>query len=167
MPADARLAALSSELVINAGRLVRSLRQRRRLSAGFRVLSTLDQFGPLGVTRLAEIDQCSQPTMSGLVSGLVDRGLVVKAPHPDDARASVVSLTDAGREELRATRAANADVVAHLVAASGHTADDVAIAVAVLRDLLDQQDAEHAATPGTPLQPVTAGTPAPTQEGPR
>lgn len=133
---DPRLAELSSELLIQAARLVRTVRQHGRTSTGFRVLSVLDHLGPLGVTRLAEIDQCSQPTMSGVVAGLVERGLVTKTPRPDDARASVVALTEAGATELRDTRAAHAEIVAALVEASGHTTDDVATAVAVLSDLL-------------------------------
>lgn len=138
---DDRLPELSSELLIHAARLVRTVRQRGRISTGYRVLAILDQFGPLGITRLAEVDQCSQPTMSGVVSGLVEHGLVTKVPHPEDARASIVALTPAGQERLRTTRAANAEIVASLVEASGHTEDDVATAVAVLRDLLDHQPA--------------------------
>ena len=127
---------LSSELVVYAARLIRTVRRRHDLPPGFRVLSMLDEHGDLGVTRLAELDGCSQPTMSATVTGLVDRGWVAKRPRPGDARAADVSLTEQGREELRRARAANAATVAALVAASGHTAEDVATAVGVLRDLL-------------------------------
>lgn len=126
----------SSDLVVYAARLIRTVRRRNDLPPGFRVLSMLDEHGDIGVTRLAELDGCSQPTMSATVTGLVDRGWVAKRPRPGDARAADVHLTDAGRTELTRARSANAATVAALVAASGHTADDVATAVAVLRDLL-------------------------------
>lgn len=139
---------LSSELVVYAARLVRTVRSRHQLPPGFRVLSMLDEHGPVGVTRLAELDGCSQPTMSATVAGLAERGWVEKHPRPGDARASVVHLTDAGRAELRRARSANAATVADLVAASGHTAHDVATAVSVLRDLLEAPHALHHLTEG-------------------
>lgn len=142
---------LSSELVVYAARLIRTVRRRHDLPPGFRVLSMLDEHGDVGVTRLAELDGCSQPTMSATVTGLVDRGWVTKSPRPGDARASDVSLTDAGRTELTRARAANADTVAALVAASGHTADDVATAVAVLRDLLEAPDAPRRRDPSASI----------------
>jgi DNA-binding MarR family transcriptional regulator len=38
----------------------------------------------------------TQPSVSRLVDRLVDRGLVSKCPEPDDARGSLVRLTDEG-----------------------------------------------------------------------
>ncbi|NNC13487.1 winged helix-turn-helix transcriptional regulator [Planctomonas sp. JC2975] len=38
----------------------------------------------------------TQPSVSRLVDRLVDRGLVSKCPEPDDARGSLVRLTDDG-----------------------------------------------------------------------
>jgi len=129
---------LSGELVIHAARLVRAV---RRLSespgAAIRVLSLLDQFGPVGVGELARIDRSSQPTMSGAVSSLVERGWVEKSPDPHDARASVVRMTEAGSAELARVRRLNADAVeARIKAHPSHTREDLATAVAVLRDLL-------------------------------
>ncbi len=129
---------LSGELVIHAARLVRAV---RRLSespgAAIRVLSLLDQFGPVGVGELARIDRSSQPTMSGAVASLVERGWVEKSPDPHDARACVVRMTEAGSAELARVRRLNADAVeARIKAHPHHTREDLATAVAVLRDLL-------------------------------
>ncbi|MBM7507167.1 DNA-binding MarR family transcriptional regulator [Nocardioides salarius] len=129
---------LSSDLVVHAARLVRLVRLRHDLTAGFRTLALLEEHGPLGVTRLAELDQCSQPTMSNVVTALVERGQALKSAHPADARASVVELTDPGRRALAEQRAHHAAFVADLVAATDHTAQDVATAVAVLRDLTEK-----------------------------
>ncbi|MFC7493066.1 MULTISPECIES: MarR family winged helix-turn-helix transcriptional regulator [unclassified Nocardioides] len=131
-PADIELA---SDLVVQAARLVRAVRRELELPAPSRILSLLDETGPVGITRLAELDRCSQPTMSNAVTQLVERGWATKAPNPEDARSSVVTLADAGRDELQRVRALNGERVATLLAGT-HTSEEVATAVAVLRDVL-------------------------------
>ena len=109
---------LSGELVIQAARLVRAARHRTgdALPAGIRVLSLLDQYGALGVGRLAELDRCSQPTMTGTVKALVERAWVAKEPDPTDARATLVTLSAAGTAALTDVRRRNADAVAERAA---------------------------------------------------
>jgi DNA-binding MarR family transcriptional regulator len=131
---------LAAALVTQAARLVRTVRADMDLPAGFRVLSMLDEHGPLGVTRLAVLDGTSQPTMSGTVAAVLERGWVDKQPHPDDARTAVVSLTDAGRAELLRGRARIGDQVARRLAATSHTEQDVAAAVDLLRSLLGKDE---------------------------
>jgi DNA-binding MarR family transcriptional regulator len=129
---------LASDLVVHAARLVRAVRRTHELPPGFRVLSLLDEHGPLGITALATLDRSSQPTMSGAVAGLVALGLVDKQPNPGDARGSVVTLSDRGRGELVRVRGEyGATVAGRFAALPAHTPEDLATAVAVLRDLLD------------------------------
>lgn len=128
--------ALSTDLVVYAARAVRMIRHVHDIPADTRVLSLLDEHGAVSVTDLARLDNCAQPTMSAAVSNLVKTGLAAKQANPNDARGTVVTLTDAGREELADRRAAfGATVLGHLDAA-GHTEAELAIAVALLRDLL-------------------------------
>jgi DNA-binding MarR family transcriptional regulator len=130
---------LASDLVVHAARLVRAVRRELELPAGVRVLSLLDEHGPLGVTQLAATDRCSQPTMSAAVTQLVERGWVTKARNPDDARGSVVTLTDAGRAELTGVRRRHGVRVAALVADHPTlTTEDLATAVAVMRGVLEK-----------------------------
>ncbi|MFT4264399.1 MAG: MarR family winged helix-turn-helix transcriptional regulator [Nocardioides sp.] len=129
--------ALSADIAIYAARLVRALRRRHEAPAGVRVLSVLEENGPLGVTDLARIDGCSQPTMSTAVSQLVEGGLVSKAPHPTDARGSVVSLTAAGVTALTAYRGTYAATISERLRAAGRTEEELATAVGVLRDILE------------------------------
>jgi DNA-binding MarR family transcriptional regulator len=132
------LERLGSELVTWSARLVRAVRHATEQPVGVRVLSVLDERGPLGITALAEADRSSQPTMSGTVSGLVERGWVRKVPHPADARSCLVELTAPGRDVLAGYRRATGRMVAsRLVAHGGHDAEDVASALAVLRDVLE------------------------------
>ncbi|MEW1957711.1 MarR family transcriptional regulator [Kineococcus sp. NPDC059986] len=71
-----------------------------------RVLGTLHRDGPLRVSRLADLEGCAQPSMTGLVSRLADAGLVTRTTDPADARAVLVALTDEGRTALLANRRA-------------------------------------------------------------
>jgi len=138
VPGDPALVDACSDLVVYAARLTRAVRRRHETTAGLRVLSLLDQHGSLGITALAALDRCSQPTMSAAVAGLVERGWVTKEPHATDRRGSVVGLSDTGRIELARVRRENGETVAaRLVDLTDHTAEEVATAVAVLRDLLD------------------------------
>jgi DNA-binding MarR family transcriptional regulator len=136
VPSD--LEQQSSELVVQAARLVRAVRRRVGQPAGIRILALLDEVGPLGVTAIAEADRSSQPTISGAVSQLVGLGWVAKSPDPDDARRSVVALTELGRRRLAEARRDNGAAVAERLARAGRTADDVAQAVTVLRDVMDE-----------------------------
>lgn len=135
---------LSSDLVTYAARLVRAVRREHHLPAGVRILSLLDEHGALGVSALAEVDRSSQPSMSTAVRDLAAQGWVSKGAHPTDARSSVATLTAAGRAELARVRRLNGEAIAaRLAAHPRHTPEDLAVAVAVLRDLLDTDDAER------------------------
>ncbi|HEY0646100.1 MAG TPA: MarR family winged helix-turn-helix transcriptional regulator [Nocardioides sp.] len=140
------LPALASDLVVQASRLTRAVRREVEHPAGARTLSLLDEHGPTGVTALAAADRCSQPTMTATVKALQEQGLVDREPHPTDGRAHVVVLTDAGRAELARIRRANAALVTARLAETHHTAEEVATAVAVLRDVLDLHPQEDTAS---------------------
>lgn len=129
----------SGELVLLAGRLIRQLRRDVNMPASYRVLATLDDLGSAGISQLAAADGISQPTMSAQVAALVQAGYVAKTPHPTDARAQVLSLTDAGRTYLRATRERLAEMVRGRL--TTHSEADVATAVAVLKSLTEKGNA--------------------------
>ncbi|TQK70031.1 MarR family winged helix-turn-helix transcriptional regulator [Nocardioides sp. SLBN-35] len=129
---------LSSDLTVYAARLVRLVRREHAPSAGIRVLSILDETGPLAITALAQIDRCSQPTMTGQVNQLVEAGWATKEPNPADARSSLVHLTDAGRAELARIRQLSAALVSERLARRTElSTNDLATAVAVLQAVLE------------------------------
>ena len=138
------LEELSAELVLYTGRLVRAVTRHSSTdvpTASLRLLSQVDELGPVTVGSLARADRCSQPTMSAGVQVLCDRGWAVKRPNPADARSSLVSLTGAGRTVLSEARRERADIVAaRLRSDPQHTESDLATAVAVLRGLLQDTD---------------------------
>jgi len=143
----ARVEELSAELMVLVGRLSRVVTRQiggaadEVPTAALRLLSQVDELEPVTVSALAAADRCSQPTMSAGVASLVERGWAVKAPHPDDARSSLVRLTADGRSVLADTRCRRAAVIADRLGADPlHGADDLAVAVAVLRGLLGHPD---------------------------
>jgi DNA-binding MarR family transcriptional regulator len=128
----------ASELVTYAARLTRAVRRAADPAvptALIRTLSILDELGPSTVTALAEADRTSQPTTTATVNALVERGWGVRTPHPDDARSSVVDLTEAGRDQLTTARQQHGDLVAQRLAP--YTAEDLAKASALIKHLLE------------------------------
>jgi DNA-binding MarR family transcriptional regulator len=135
-----QLQGLSNDLVVLSARLVREVRRHAEIpAAATRMLSVLDELGPSTVGTLAGADRVSQPSMTGHVNTLVDKGWVRRDPHPGDARACLVSMTEEGRRQLDDVRRHNAALVAERIEASGHSPADLATAVAVLSDLLSQR----------------------------
>ncbi len=129
---------LSNDLVVLSARLVREVRRNTAdlPAASTRLMSLLDELGPSTVSALAQADRCSQPSMTGLVNGLVTKGWLQRDPNPDDARSTVISMTTDGRQVLDAVRSRNAALVADRIATSGRSPEELATAVAVLNDLL-------------------------------
>jgi MFS family permease len=101
--------------------VVRHLADRRELShAAILVLSMLDDEGPQRVTVLAAAAGVSQPSMSQLIQRLEQQRLVTRVSDPDDGRAALIGITDAGKvlmaDRLRAMQGRSADLQATLSA---------------------------------------------------
>ncbi len=83
-----------------------------------RALSFIDLSTAASLSELAEHIGLTLPSMSKMIDGLVERGLITRSEDPQDRRRVVLCLTSAGRESVEmaqaATRAAMAERVAHL-----------------------------------------------------
>ncbi|WP_083751194.1 MarR family winged helix-turn-helix transcriptional regulator [Kribbella sp. ALI-6-A] len=111
--------------------------------AAMRLLGRLDELGPTRISELAKADRCSQPTMSTLVQRQEDSGLVRREADPADSRASLISLTDAGRAELdRARREAGDAVARRLVHLPADDVRTLEAAVTVLHKILTLEPTE-------------------------
>ena len=73
-------------------------------ASGLSLLDRLDAGGALRVTDLATLEGVTQPSATTLVNRLADQGWVTRAADPSDGRASLVSITDAGRQRLQLHR---------------------------------------------------------------
>ena len=69
-------------------------------SVAYPVMYTVHQMGPVGISDVATLLHSDVSTVSRQVSGLYAHGLLDKQPDPADGRATLVSLTDAGRTTL-------------------------------------------------------------------
>jgi len=76
---------LADRLRLAIGRLARRLRQHSvgGLTPSQRsVLATLDRHGPMTMSRLAEIETISAPSVTGIISRLAEKELVERRPNP-------------------------------------------------------------------------------------
>ncbi|GAA4617729.1 MarR family transcriptional regulator [Saccharopolyspora hordei] len=67
-------------------------------------LGRLNREGPTRLTALAASENVSQPSMSQLVHRLQRQGLVTRTDDPDDGRATLIAITDHGRELITVLR---------------------------------------------------------------
>ncbi|MEZ3161463.1 MarR family transcriptional regulator [Microbacterium sp. BWT-B31] len=72
----------------------------RTPQAQWRTLSLLNETGPLRLGELATLSRVTQPGMTRLVGQMAQAGLIDRSTDPDDSRAVVLAVTDAGRAEL-------------------------------------------------------------------
>ncbi len=98
------LPTLATRLHSAAIHLLRGVRREDAASglppAQLSALSVLVFGGDQTLGRLAAAEQVRSPTMSRIVAGLEAAGLVARAPHPSDARSSLIAATPVGRELL-------------------------------------------------------------------
>jgi DNA-binding MarR family transcriptional regulator len=112
-PEAARASALAAELRVLSGKLKRRLREEAHSGdltlSQTSVLSRLEREGPATVTTLARAEGVRPQSMGATVSDLEAAGLVSGAPDPADGRQTILSLTTACREMIKASRAARED----------------------------------------------------------
>lgn len=101
------LETTASELRYAVFRLTRRLRSVRAVDslsdAQLAALGALRSHGRHTLSRLAEHERVTAPTMSTVVNGLAELGLVVRVPDEDDRRRVYVELTEQGEEVVAAT----------------------------------------------------------------
>jgi DNA-binding MarR family transcriptional regulator len=89
-------------------RLTRRVRQQRvDLSVSLAQLSamgTLYKRGAMSAGDLAACEQVQPPSMTKILAGLEDRGLVTRGAHPGDRRQAIIALTQVGVDLLDSER---------------------------------------------------------------
>lgn len=93
-------------------------------------LATVAKKGPIRLADLAQIEMVSAPSITRVVAELETRGLVARSADPDDGRAYLMQVTEAGMAAVLRARAARAEVMAELLAELA-PADVAAIAEAL------------------------------------
>ena len=112
--------AIAEMIALGTDLMWRYLIDRDDLSASAAlVLNRLYREGPMRLTALAVAEGASQSGMTQLVQRMERQGLLERWSDPDDGRASLVMLGEAGRQQFRSARrhppAAHRRVVARSV----------------------------------------------------
>ena len=96
--------------------LLRRLTPRSELSlTAASTLRRLERNGPSRLCELHAPEGVSQPAMTQLVTRLEKEGLARRGSDPEDGRAVVVSITDAGREAVARRREGRSRALATLL----------------------------------------------------
>jgi len=85
-------------------------------AAQWRALKVLEHDGPQRIGALASYSRTTQPGMTRLVGQMADEGLVTRGPDPDDSRATVVAITEAGIRAFAAWKVELTDALEPLFA---------------------------------------------------
>ena len=116
---NARASALASELRIVISQLRHRLREQTNPGdftfSQTSVFIRLERDGPATVSALARAEGVRQQSMGATISTLEAGGLVKGSPDPADGRQTILSLTDACLEMIRASRAAKEDWLFHVI----------------------------------------------------
>ena len=100
--ADEVWRTMASVVIDNRDSWKRAVVERTGLPfSRIRVLRRLAS-GPMTVKQVAAAATMDAPAATVAVNDLEDRGLVVRTPDPTNRRCKMVSLTDAGRDMVRA-----------------------------------------------------------------
>jgi DNA-binding MarR family transcriptional regulator len=140
---SARAAALAVDLRVLIGKLKRRLREQAHLGdlnwSQVSVLGRLERDGPATVTTLARAEGVRPQSMGANVSVLETAGLVTGTPDPNDGRQTILSLTAACREWIKADRAAREDWLFRAIRTNlaPEEQEELASAVELLKRLVD------------------------------
>ena len=86
-------------------RLARALRHQGTTALSPSLVSALasvDEFGPLRISALATLESVGAPVATRIVASQEELDLLKRTDDPDDKRASLVELSDHGRDVLAA-----------------------------------------------------------------
>lgn len=90
--------------------------------------------------RLARIESISRPSATGIVSRLLEQGLVDRGPHPDDGRAMLVGLSPQGTAVLEQGKRERTAVLAeYLDTLDDHERAVLDEAIGILNRLVDSE----------------------------
>jgi DNA-binding MarR family transcriptional regulator len=134
MSDDVDVDGIAAALLVGVGTLVRRVRQvptEGGLTMPERqALSRLDRSGPATSSELARQVQITAQAMGATLGALQARGLVERRPDPEDGRRVILTVTDAGRQELKDKRNARTELLARALSGSFTPAELAQLAVA-------------------------------------
>ena len=140
---SARASALAEDLRVTFGKLKRRLLEQAHPGdftlSQKSVLVHLEREGPATVSTLARVNGVRPQSMGATVAALEAAGLVRGRPDPADGRQTLLCLTAACRNRIKAGRAVRQDWLSRALQThlSSREQSELARAVALLRRLAD------------------------------
>jgi DNA-binding MarR family transcriptional regulator len=120
MPQEPDPLAIAADLQVSIGLFVRRVRrsplQDELSPPEMSALMRLDRGGPATPSALARAEQITRQGMGATLNRLAERGLVERHPDPQDGRRTLMALTEAGRQVVRAQRSARTQQLAGVLA---------------------------------------------------
>ncbi|WP_067824859.1 MarR family winged helix-turn-helix transcriptional regulator [Actinomadura kijaniata] len=97
-----RASRLLSQLTMRSDRLVgEGLARVDARTWHYAVLASLQEYGPGSQAELSRRSGIYRSDMVGVLNELAERGLVERAPDPDDRRRNIITISAEGRRHLR------------------------------------------------------------------
>ncbi|MFL4472798.1 MarR family winged helix-turn-helix transcriptional regulator [Paeniglutamicibacter sp. MACA_103] len=109
----------------------------------YRTLGLLRDIQPMRIGQLAEQNHISQPGMTKIVASLEAQGRVARLADPADSRASIIEITDAGRDVLTQR---GQDLAALLKQDFSDLNDEQVAVLAKAADILESRNAPKGGT---------------------
>jgi len=98
---------MAARLRLATARLFRRLRQQSLgglTPSQLSCLTSVEKLEPVRLGDLAAREAVAPPTLTRIVAGLLEIGMVARRPDPDDARAALMTMTEKGRTALQTVR---------------------------------------------------------------
>lgn len=126
---------LAGDLRTVIGKLRRRLREHGNFGeltpSQMSVLGRLERDGPATVSALARAEGMRQQSMGAIVSSLQTAGFVSGSADPNDRRQTILALTEASREWIKASRARREDWLCRVIQSQLSPAEQEGLAAAV------------------------------------
>jgi DNA-binding MarR family transcriptional regulator len=119
--ADVSVDEIAGALQVSVRLLVQRLRQSPAVdgditSSEISALARVDRIGPASASELAKLERISPQSVGATLSSLEQRGLILRAPDPEDGRRAIISLTSDGEAVLRRHRRARSELLSKALA---------------------------------------------------
>jgi len=131
-------AELAARLRLSVTRLARRLRQKSDVEATasqISALATIERLGPLTIGELSTAERVQPPSMTRIVAGLEELGLIQRETDERDRRVARVRVTPIGQRLLERSRSKKN---AYLAARLGSLSDEERAALARAADILER-----------------------------
>lgn len=137
-------AAIPTFWINHASRLIMREFERRLRPfdlgfAYFPVLKALEDHGPLLQKELAQAAHVEQPSMAALLTRMERDGIIARSPHPEDKRASLITLTRVAKARMPRAKEALWEGVER--ALNGLSQQERVTLIALLRRVVENLDA--------------------------